>query len=85
MFSRWDDPLTYLVSNLTNTCSVFVWPLGGWPLVGIESSTTWSINDESFLMEKLYGSNAFFSSIVQADPRDTSRNVYCVSCRRIGV
>ena len=52
--------------------------LGGWPLVGIASNTTWSINDESHLMEKLYGSIAFFSSTVQADPRNTSQNVYCV-------
>ena len=52
--------------------------IGGWALVGISSNTTWSINDESYLMEKLYGSNAFFSSTVQADPRNTSQNVYCV-------
>ncbi len=52
---------------------------GGWPLVGINSSTPWDLNGEQFLQEKLLDSDAFFSMAVYFDPRKSSRYIIRVS------
>jgi len=46
--------------------------------VGIEPNTAWSINDESFLTEFLYGSTAFFSIKPYPDLFNTTRTIACV-------
>ena len=59
--------------------------LGGWPLVGLGSNTSWSINDESFLNELLYGSTAFFNFFYMPDILNNTRNVVCVRSHEIFV
>jgi len=53
--------------------------VGSWPLVGIGSNSTWSINDQDgYLTEQLYGSTAFFSLSVSPYVNDSSRNILYV-------
>lgn len=49
---------------------------GGWPLVGAQSNTPWSINNVTgFLTEQLYGSTAFFTLSVLPYLNNSTRNI----------
>lgn len=55
-------------------------PSGGWPLVGINQTTPWNLNNQNgFLTEKLYGSPAFFTLGVFPGPRNSSRSLLTVN------
>ena len=56
-----------------------VFAVGGWSLLRGESSTTWSINGESFVKERLFSSSAFFSLSVDVVPLNTTRYALAVS------
>ncbi len=49
-----------LVCNITVDYLLELVYLGGWDLVGITESGSWSVNSDFFLKEKLIGSPALF-------------------------
>ena len=53
---------------------------GGWSLVGVKptNSTPWGLNSNSFVVEKVLGSPAFFDIDVEPDDKNTTRNVLVV-------
>lgn len=53
--------------------------LGGWPLIGMNLSVPWSLNNqEGYLTEALYASRAFFGFGLIPSPRNSSRNLWTV-------
>ena len=48
-------------------------PTGGWALIGQDVTIPWDLNGEAFLTEKMYGSPAFFTLLVDLDEMKPSQ------------
>ena len=61
-------------------CHILFTCSGGWPLLNISDGTSWSLNGEQFIQEKLLNSPAFFSLYQFISPTNRSkRSIYvCV-------
>ena len=59
--------------------------VGGWPLLNISAQTTWSLNGDQFIQEKLLNSPAFFTLDISVSPTDRTKHIiyvciFCVAC-----